>query len=41
MSDLEEDELFYFRSRGIDAETARAALVYSFGLEVVQVRYHE
>lgn len=38
VSDLEEDELFYFLSRGIDAETARQALVYSFGLEVVQAR---
>lgn len=38
VSDLEEDELFYFRSRGIDSETAREALVYSFGLEVVQAR---
>ena len=35
MSDLEDEELFYFRARGIDAAAARAALVYSFGLEVV------
>lgn len=36
VSDLEDEELFYFRARGIDAATARAALVYSFGLDVVQ-----
>lgn len=36
VSDLEEEELFYLRSRGISAETARKLLVYSFGREVVQ-----
>ena len=35
VSDLEDDQVFYFLSRGIDKETARAALVYSFGMEVV------
>jgi Fe-S cluster assembly protein SufD len=35
VSDLEEEELFYFRARGIDAAAAREALVYSFGAEVV------
>lgn len=41
VSDLSEDELFYFRARGIDAETARQALVYSFGAEVVQLLEHK
>lgn len=36
VSDLEQDELFYFQSRGIDPATAREMLVYSFGSEVVQ-----
>ncbi|XP_015880100.3 protein ABCI7, chloroplastic [Ziziphus jujuba] len=36
ISDLEETQLFYFRARGIDAETARKALVLSFGAEVIQ-----
>jgi Fe-S cluster assembly protein SufD len=36
ISDLEEEQLFYFRARGIDAETARSALVFSFGAEVLQ-----
>lgn len=35
MSDLEEEQLFYFLARGIDAEKARQTLVYSFGAEVV------
>ncbi len=35
VSDLDEEELFYFRARGIDAAAARDALVYSFGAEVV------
>lgn len=34
VSDLEEEELFYFQSRGIDDITARSMLVYSFGQEV-------
>lgn len=41
VSDLSEEELFYFRARGIDAETARQALVYSFGAEVVQLLEHK
>mmetsp|Transcript_19381 Transcript_19381/g.41937 ORF Transcript_19381/g.41937 Transcript_19381/m.41937 type:complete len:485 (+) Transcript_19381:93-1547(+) len=36
VSDLSDEELFYFRARGIDAATARQALVASFGAEVVQ-----
>lgn len=36
VSDLRDDELFYFRARGIDADTARRALVASFGAEVTQ-----
>lgn len=36
VSDLEEEELFYLRARGISAEVARTMLVYSFGREVVQ-----
>lgn len=35
VSDLEDEQVFYFLSRGIDAEAARSALVYSFGMEVV------
>ena len=35
ISDLEEDQLFYLRSRGVSSEDARKTLVYSFGLEVV------
>lgn len=35
VSDLEENELFYLRSRGIDEASARRLLVYSFGREVV------
>jgi Fe-S cluster assembly protein SufD len=41
VSDLSEDEMFYFRSRGIGPDAARAALVYSFGAEVVQQLRHE
>ncbi|KAL4531891.1 hypothetical protein Ndes2437B_g02327 [Nannochloris sp. 'desiccata'] len=36
VSDLEEEEMFYLRSRGISEEAARQVLVYSFGREVVQ-----
>ena len=36
VSDLEEEELFYLRSRGISENVARQVLVYSFGREVVQ-----
>lgn len=35
ISDLSEEELFYFRARGIAADAARQALVRSFGSEVV------
>ncbi|CAD5185362.1 unnamed protein product [Musa acuminata subsp. malaccensis] len=35
ISDLEEDQLFYFQARGIDLKTAREALVFSFGSEVI------
>lgn len=35
ISDLEEDQLFYFRARGVDVETARKALIFSFAAEVV------
>ncbi|KAL7150295.1 hypothetical protein ABFS83_05G102200 [Erythranthe nasuta] len=34
--DLEENQLFYFQARGIDIETARRALVFSFASEVIQ-----
>ena len=34
ISDLEDDQLFYFRARGIDEQTARSALVFSFCAEV-------
>lgn len=38
--DLSEEELFYFRARGVGYEAARQALVFSFGAEVVQgLRY--
>lgn len=36
ISDLEESQLFYFRARGIDRETARKALIFSFAAEVVE-----
>lgn len=36
ISDLEESQLFYFQARGIDLETARKALVFSFGAEVIE-----
>lgn len=36
ISDLEEDQLFYFKARGVDAETARKALIFSFAAEVVE-----
>jgi len=40
ISDLSEEELFYFRARGIPVEVARQSMVYSFGAEVVQgLRY--
>ncbi|GAB2266388.1 hypothetical protein Dimus_001397 [Dionaea muscipula] len=36
ISDLEEDQLFYFQARGIDIEMARRALIFSFGAEVIE-----
>eukprot|EP00270_Netrium_digitus_P010931 TRINITY_DN3430_c0_g1_i1.p1 TRINITY_DN3430_c0_g1~~TRINITY_DN3430_c0_g1_i1.p1 ORF type:complete len:587 (-),score=137.33 TRINITY_DN3430_c0_g1_i1:159-1889(-) len=36
ISDLEDDQLFYFRTRGIDEKLARSALVFSFGAEVIE-----
>jgi len=36
ISDLEEDQLFYFQARGIDLDTARKALLFSFGAEIVE-----
>eukprot|EP00250_Pteridium_aquilinum_P005494 c15579_g1_i1 orf=535-2178(-) len=36
ISDLDEDQIFYFRARGIDPQTARSTLVISFGAEVLQ-----
>lgn len=36
ISDLADEELFYFRARGVPREQARAALVASFGGEVVR-----
>ncbi|KAI4377958.1 hypothetical protein MLD38_015508 [Melastoma candidum] len=35
ISDLEESQLFYLQARGIDLKTARKALVFSFGAEVI------
>jgi hypothetical protein len=35
VSDLSEEELFYFKARGIDEDAARNMLVFSFGQEVV------
>ncbi|KAG6571839.1 Protein ABCI7, chloroplastic, partial [Cucurbita argyrosperma subsp. argyrosperma] len=36
ISDLEETQLFYFQARGIDLKTARKALIFSFGSEVIE-----
>ncbi|ONK64022.1 uncharacterized protein A4U43_C07F21300 [Asparagus officinalis] len=36
VSDLEEDQLFYFQARGIDLQAARDALLFSFGAEVFE-----
>lgn len=41
VSDLEDRQLFYFRSRGIDNDTARQMLVFSFGREVTQHLKHK
>ncbi|XP_078427420.1 non-intrinsic ABC protein 6 [Wolffia australiana] len=35
ISDLEEDQLFYFQTRGISRDAAREALIFSFGAEVL------
>ncbi|KAK9804290.1 hypothetical protein WJX72_005085 [[Myrmecia] bisecta] len=40
VSDLQEDQLFYFRARGVDPKDARRVLVYSFGAEVTQHLKH-
>lgn len=34
ISDLEQDQLFYFQTRGVDLQTARNALIFSFGADV-------
>ncbi|KAK3023172.1 hypothetical protein RJ639_043481 [Escallonia herrerae] len=36
ISDLEESQLFYFQARGVDIQTARKALIFSFGAEVIE-----
>lgn len=36
ISDLEEDQLFYFQARGIDKATARKSLIFSFAAEVIE-----
>merc|ERR1739848_365929 len=36
VADLNEYEMFYFATRGIDKHSARQALVKSFGMDVVQ-----
>ncbi|KAL6979839.1 Protein abci7, chloroplastic [Sarracenia purpurea var. burkii] len=36
ISDLEENQLFYFQARGVDLQTARRALIFSFGAEVIE-----
>ncbi|GFP85161.1 protein abci7 chloroplastic [Phtheirospermum japonicum] len=36
ISDLEENQLFYFQARGIDIEAARRALISSFAAEVIE-----
>eukprot|EP01018_Ginkgo_biloba_P037234 Gb_08273 [translate_table: standard] len=36
VSDLEDDQIFYFQARGVDVQTARNALVFSFGAEVIE-----
>ena len=36
ISDLEETQLMYFRSRGIDIKTARRVLIFAFGGEVIE-----
>mmetsp|Transcript_6263 Transcript_6263/g.17524 ORF Transcript_6263/g.17524 Transcript_6263/m.17524 type:complete len:248 (-) Transcript_6263:128-871(-) len=42
VSDLSDEELFYFASRGIDSDTARDCLVFSFGAEIIrEYKYDE
>lgn len=36
ISDLEKDQLLYFRARGVDLETVRRALIFSFAAAVIQ-----
>lgn len=36
ISDLEENQLFYFQARGIDRAAARRALIFSFAAEVIE-----
>ncbi|KAJ4806061.1 NON-INTRINSIC ABC protein 6 [Rhynchospora pubera] len=36
ISDLDQNELFYFQARGLDLKTARNALVYYFGADVIR-----
>lgn len=36
ISDLEENQLFYFQARGVDLQAARKALIFSFGAEVIE-----
>lgn len=36
ISDLEDDQLFYFQARGIDKAAARKALIFSFASEVIE-----
>ncbi|CAM8907361.1 unnamed protein product [Rhodiola kirilowii] len=36
ISDLEKDQLIYFRARGVDLETVRKALIFSFAAAVIQ-----
>jgi Fe-S cluster assembly protein SufD len=35
VSQLEDDEVFYLQSRGIDQDSARKLLVYAFAIEVI------
>jgi Fe-S cluster assembly protein SufD len=36
ISDLDQNELFYFQARGLDLKTARRSLVYYFGADVIR-----
>jgi Fe-S cluster assembly protein SufD len=35
VSQLEDDEIFYLQSRGIDEESARSLLVHAFAAEII------